>query len=66
MHFHAYSLDNAGGNYKLHLNNRISTDSAGISTLLGLNAKANIKFEEIAKILESKISDNTVFEITVL
>lgn len=36
---------------------------AGISTLLGLNSKANIQFEKIAKILESKISDSTVFNI---
>lgn len=66
MHFHAYSLDNVGGIFKLHLQNRLSTDSAGISTLLGLNAKANIQFEEIAKILESKISDNTVFDFATI
>ncbi|MCE8864143.1 NotI family restriction endonuclease [Phocaeicola vulgatus] len=66
MHFHAYSLDNAGGAFKLHLQNRLSTDSAGISTLLGLNAKANIKFKEIATILESKISDNTVFDFSMI
>lgn len=65
MHFHAYSLDNIGGTFKLHLNNRLSTDSCGISTLLELNAKANIKFDEIAKILEAKISDNTVFDISI-
>mgnify|MGYP003450310439 CR=1 FL=1 len=65
MHFHAYSLDNIGGSFKLHLNNRLSTDSSGISTLLGLNAKANIQFDEIARILEAKISDNTVFDISV-
>ncbi len=66
MHFHAYALDNVGGIFKLHLQNRLSTDSAGISTLLGLNAKANIEFEEIARILESKISDNTVFDFTAI
>ena len=65
MHFHAYSLDNIGGSFKLHLNSRLSTDSRGISTLLGLNAKANIQFDEIARILEAKISDNTVFDISV-
>lgn len=63
MHFHSYSLENKNGIYKLCLNQRLSTDSAGISTLLGLNAKANIQFEEIAKILEAKISDNTIFNI---
>lgn len=42
---------------------QIFTDSVGISKLLGLNADANIGFEEIAKILESKISDATVFSV---
>lgn len=63
MHFHAYSLDECGMRYKLRLKERISTDSAGISILLGLQAQANVKFEEIAKILESKISDSTYLEI---
>ncbi len=63
MHFHAYSLEKTGGTMlKLYLQSRLSTDSSGISTLLGLNAKANIEFEEIAKILESKISDDTIFD----
>lgn len=64
MHFHAYSLDEVDGTLlKLHLQSRLSTDSAGIATLLGLNARANIEFEEIAKILEAKISDDTVFDL---
>ena len=64
MHFHAYRLNRDGKDYKLVLNSRCSTDSSGISRLLGLNAEANIGFEEIATILESKISDSTVFTIS--
>ena len=63
MHFHSYKLKKDGVDYKLVLDNRCSTDSSGISTLLGLKADANIGFEEIAKILESKISDKTVFTV---
>lgn len=63
MHFHSYRLKKDGLDYKLVLESRCSTDSAGISKLLGLNADANMGFEEIAKILESKISDATVFSI---
>jgi len=63
MHFHSYQLKKVGKDYKLALDNRCSTDSIGISKLLGLNANANIGFEEIAKILEEKISDATVFTI---
>lgn len=40
-------------------------DSYKNKNLLGLNAKANIQFDEIARILEAKISDNTVFDISV-
>lgn len=64
MHFHSYRLKKEGKDYKLVLDSRCSTDSEGISKLLGLNAEANVGFEEIAKILETKISDSTVFPIT--
>lgn len=63
MHFHSYKLNNDGDNYKLTLDSRCSTDSNGISILLGLNADANVGFEEIARILEAKISDLTIFAI---
>lgn len=63
MHFHSYKLRKENENYKLILENRYSTDSNGISKLLGLNANANLRFEEIAQILETKISDSTIFSI---
>ena len=63
MHFHSYKLKKEGVDYKLVLDYRCSTDSSGISNLLGLKADANIGFEEIAKILEAKISDKTVFAV---
>lgn len=50
-------------NYKIGLKERYSTDSIGISKLLGLQAKANIELEEMLKILEAKISDRTLFTI---
>lgn len=64
MHFHSYKLKKEEQNYKLILESRYSTDSDGISKLLGLNANANLQFETIAKILEAKISDLTVFSPT--
>lgn len=63
MHIHSYKLKKEEKDYKLVLDSRHSTDSNGISKLLGLNANAKIGFDEIAKILESKISDSTVFSI---
>ncbi len=64
MHFHSYKLKKEEQNYKLILESRYSTNSDGISKLLGLNANANLQFETIAKILEAKISDLTVFSST--
>lgn len=62
MHFHSYDLiDDKNCSYKLKLNKRYSTDSEGISVLLGLKAEANIELEKILKTLESKINDTTLF-----
>jgi len=63
MHFHSYKLKKDGVDYKLVFDSHCSTDSSGISALLGLKAEANIGFEEIAKIIEARISDKTVFTI---
>lgn len=63
MHFHSYNLRNENGTYKLSLGERYSTGSCGITRMLGLNADANLKFEEIALTLEAKISDSTMFSI---
>ncbi len=63
MHFHSYSLKKESKSYKLVLSNRYSTDSRGIEKLLGLNASANVEFDEIAKMLESKLSDATLFTV---
>ena len=63
MHFHSYELRTVDNQLKLFLKERYSTNSDGISKLLGLNANANVGFDEIAKILENKISDKTIFTI---
>lgn len=63
MHFHSYGLKAAGDRFKLFLQERYSTNSDGISRLLGLNAEADVEFDEMAGILEGKISDETVFTI---
>lgn len=61
MHIHSYKLKKENKDYKLVLDTRHSTDSSGISKLMGLNANANLKFDEIANLLEAKISDSTIF-----
>ena len=63
MHFHSYKLSKSGNNFKLVLDSRYSTDSKGVAELLGLKANPNLGFDEIAKLLEAKISDATIFSI---
>ncbi len=61
MHIHSYSLKKEDRDYKLVFDTRYSTDSNGIARLLGLSANAKLGFDEIAKILETKISNSTLF-----
>lgn len=62
MHIHTYSLVQAqSGSFHLELMARYSTDTNGIALLLGLKASPNIDLDVIVKVLESKISDATLF-----
>lgn len=63
MQFHSYSYIESDKSFKIKLSHRYSTDSAGVSSLLGLNAAANIELKEIISILESKLSDSTMLLI---
>jgi hypothetical protein len=64
MHFHSYKLDLGDDkNYHIKLNERLSTDSIGLASAMGLKAEAKIEFEMIIKTLEAKISDNTLLTI---
>lgn len=64
MHFHSYKLDfGDDNNYHIKLNERLSTDSAGLALAMGLKAEAKIEFERIIKTLEAKISDSTLLTI---
>ena len=62
MHFHTYKLmrDNAGI-HQLQFDNRYSTDSNGIAESLGLQASPKVELAEILKLIESKLSNDTLF-----
>jgi hypothetical protein len=64
MHFHAYGLYLGNdSNYHIKLNQRLSTDSDGIASAMGLKADAKIELSLIVKTLESKISARTLLTI---
>lgn len=64
MHFHSYKLAIGDDqNYHIKLNERLSTDSIGLAEAMGLQADAKIELELIFKLLERKISDNTLLTL---
>lgn len=64
MHFHAYSLTiGDDNNYHISLTERLSTDSVGIASAMGLQAQAKVELEIIVNLLESKISQSTLFTL---
>lgn len=63
MHIHSYAIKSENYKYKIELDKRLSTDSEGMATCLGLQAEAKIELEEIIANIESKLSDNTWLSI---
>ena len=64
MQIHSYNMNRKGERlYSLRLDSRLSTDSTGIATSLGLQAEANIDLEQIVQRLETKISRHTLFTL---
>ncbi|MFP4494992.1 MAG: hypothetical protein ACLFN3_03645, partial [Halochromatium sp.] len=63
MHFHSYSIADETSAYKIGLNQRLSTDSEGIATCLGLQTEAKVELEEIVANIESKLSKETLLSI---
>ena len=47
----------------LALDSRLSTDSAGIATCLGLQAEADIGFDKLIQQLQAKVSEETLFTL---
>ena len=63
MHFHSYRLAPAADGYRLELDQRLSTDGAGIARCLGLQAEANVEEGELFDQIERKLSDGTVLTV---
>jgi uncharacterized metal-binding protein len=61
MHFHAYRLQECDGGHRLELARRLSTDTDGIATCLGLQSEARIDVDVILRLIEQKITEGTRF-----
>jgi len=63
MHIHSYMLRNNNKAYRIELDSRLSTDSEGMATCLGLQAEAKVELVQIIRELESKLSNETLLTI---
>ncbi|MGO8900159.1 MAG: NotI family restriction endonuclease [Isosphaeraceae bacterium] len=63
MHFHAYELRQDANAYTLRLADRLSTDTAGIATCLGLLVDARVELVTILEQIEAKLPQSTLLTI---
>jgi hypothetical protein len=63
MHFLAYSLKPTKEGHRLDMAKRLSTDTAGIATRLGLQGEPKMELEVILRLIEQKITAQTIFSI---
>lgn len=63
MHFHAYSLSPGEHDYRLELEERLSTDGAGIARCLGLQSEAKMEVQQLLSRIDQRISDKTLLSI---
>jgi Restriction endonuclease NotI len=62
LHVHSYDLKLEGQVRRIQLENRLSTDVAGIALALGLQAEARVELDVLLKRLEGKLSNQTRFQ----
>jgi hypothetical protein len=60
MHFHAYKVNLRKRRYRIELSERVSTNSDGIETCLGLQADTNVELVSIEEQIRKKMSDRTL------
>ena len=63
MHFHSYGVQSEATGPRLELVERLSTNSAGVAQMLGLQADATVAYREIVRLLESRLSDETLLTL---
>jgi Restriction endonuclease NotI len=63
MHFHSYELKPSDKGHRLALAKRLSTDTSGIATCLGLQSEARVELGVILKLIENKLTTRTLFQM---
>jgi len=63
MHFHSYNVKQIDRFLQLELTQRLSTDSAGVATCLGLQAESSVELQDIITQLEEKMTETTLLSV---
>lgn len=63
MHIHSYCLASDGDVFRLELNQRLSTDAAGVAACMGIQADPKMELVALTEVLEKKISDETLLAL---
>ena len=61
VQFHAYAVSVREHSVELSLSERISTDSDGIATSLGLQAEARVELQDVIEQIQAKLSSSNIF-----
>ena len=64
MHFHSYKLVRQATEYRLELDERVSTDTNGIAMCLGLSGSAKVELETILEQITAKLPKSTLLTPT--
>jgi len=63
MQLHAYELRQGANAYALHLQERISTDAAGVARCLGLQADTKVELQAVLEQIEVKLPQSTLLTL---
>ena len=63
MHFHSYKLRQESAAYRMELDERISTDTNGIATCLGLQTTSNVELEAVLEQIAAKLPFSTLLMV---
>lgn len=63
VHIHTYDFEEKENSLRLSLVERVSTDSDGIASCLGLNAKRKVELQDLIRLLEPKLIEDNRLKI---
>ena len=63
MHIHSYKLEEREGDFRIELDQRLSTDAKGVAECLGIQAETKVELEVILAEIERKISAKTLLTV---